>query len=54
MLVVDAMDDPVHARSDPTVGLEVEDDAVQPILEQRPQRIAAGEQSDRLGHAHKR
>ncbi len=40
MIVVDAVDDPVHPRAEALLRLEVEDDPVQPVLEQRPQRIA--------------
>ncbi len=47
MLVVDAVDDPVQPRAEPMVGLEVEHDAVQPVLEQRPKRVPASEQPKR-------
>ena len=48
VVVVDAVDDPVHPRPDPVLGLEVEHEAVQPVLEQRPQRIPHGEQPEAL------
>ena len=41
MVVVDAVDDPVQARAEPVLGFEVEHEPVQPVLEQRPQRVAA-------------
>ena len=46
MIVVDAMDDPVQARTDPVVRLEVEDDPVQPVLGQRPDQVATGHPGD--------
>ena len=44
MVVVDAVDDPVHPRAEALLGLEVEHDPVQPVLEQRPQRVATDRQ----------
>ncbi len=42
MVVMDAVDDPVDPSAYPTLGLEVEDDSVDPVLGQRPEGIAAG------------
>ena len=36
MVVVDAVDDEVHAAAEGVVGLPVEDEPVQPVLGQRP------------------
>ena len=36
VVVVDAVDDEVEAGADRVVGLPVEDEAVQPVLRQRP------------------
>ena len=38
MVVVDAVDDEVHAAAEGVVGLPVEDEPVQPVLGQRPDR----------------
>ena len=46
---MDAVDDPVQPRADPVVGLEVEHDPVQPVLEQRPQPVPGDRQGDRDG-----
>ena len=45
MVVVDAVDDPVQARADALVRFEVEDDPVQPVLEQRPHGVAPDRQA---------
>ena len=47
MIVVDAVDDPVQARTDALLGLEVEHDPVQPVLGQRPEQVAAEDPHDR-------
>ena len=52
MVVVDAMDDPVQARSDPVLGLEVEDDPVQPVLGKRPQEVATQRKTGHLEVVH--
>ena len=44
MVVVDAVDDPVQARAEAVLGLEVEDEPMQPVLEQCPQRVAGDRQ----------
>ena len=54
VVVVDAVDDPVHPRAETVLGLEVEHDPVQPVLEQRPQRVAADRQRDRRRDARAR
>ena len=48
MLVVDAVRDVVEAGSDRMLGLPVEDDAVDHVLAQRPEQVAAGDQPDRI------
>ena len=42
----------MQPRADAVLRLEVKDDAVQPVLEQRPQRIPADRQGERHQHAH--
>ena len=51
MVVVHAVDDPVQARTQSLLRFEVKHEPVQPVLEQRPQRIAAGRQTHRDRHA---
>ncbi len=46
VVVVDAVDDEVHAPAEGVVGLPVEDEAVQPVLGQRPDRDPAEAQPD--------
>jgi hypothetical protein len=46
VVVVHAVDDPVQPRAEPLLGLEVEDHAVDPVLRQRPEEVAAHEQAD--------
>ena len=48
VVVVDAVDDPVEARADALLGLEVEDDPVQPVLGERPEEVAADDQPEHL------
>ena len=50
MVMVDAVNDPVQARSDPALGLEVEGEAVDGVLAQRPEDVAADGAADRLEH----
>jgi hypothetical protein len=40
MVVVDTVDDPVEARADALLGLEVEDQPVHPVLGQSPEHVA--------------
>ncbi len=54
VVMVDAVDDPVHPCSQTVLGLEVEDEPVQPVLEQGPDRIAGGEQKHHRADAHLR
>ena len=51
MIVVDAVDHPVQARAEPALGLEVEDDAVEPVLHQRPDGVAAHDEGERVERA---
>ena len=51
MVVVDAVDHPVQPGADPVLGLEVEDDAVQPVLRQRPDGVAAQHEAERVPDA---
>jgi len=48
MVVVDPVDDEVQAGANRMVGLPVEDEAVQPVLEQGPDAEAAGDQERQL------
>ncbi len=50
VVVVDAVDDPVKACADPILGLEVKDDPVQPVLEERPRQVAADEEAGEDEH----
>jgi hypothetical protein len=53
MVVVDAVDHPVQAHPELAVErLEVEDRAVQPVLEQRPEDVARHEQHEALHGPH--
>ena len=47
VVVVDAVDHPVQPRADPVLGLEVEDHAVDPVLGERPQQVAAERVAER-------
>ena len=47
MVVVDAVDDEVHAAAEGVVGLPVEDEPVQPVLGQRPDPNPARQQTSR-------
>ena len=49
VLVVDAVDDPVHACPQTAPGLEVEHSAVEPILDERPEEVAADDAKQDLG-----
>ena len=46
MVVVDPVDDPMQSGADAAVGLEMEHDAVQPVLGQRPEQVAAEQVED--------
>ena len=46
MVVMHSVDHPVEPRADAVLGLEVEDDAVQPVLDKRPGEVAAGSLAD--------
>src|SRR3954447_7485268 len=46
MVVMDAVDEEVQPRADSALGLEAEHDAVQPVLGQRPQQVADGDQPE--------
>ena len=48
VVVVDAVDDEVHTATDRVVGLPVEDEAVQPVLGQGPDRCSGQGQQDQL------
>ena len=48
MIVVDAVDHPVQPGADAVLGLEVEDDPVQPVLEQGPDDVADEREPDRV------
>ena len=45
VVVVHAVDDPVEPRAEAVLGLEVEDDPVDPVLAQGPEGVAAGPQA---------
>ncbi len=47
MVVVDTVDDPVKPCADALLGLEVEYHAVHPVLGERPEQVAGG---DQVGH----
>jgi hypothetical protein len=51
VVVVDAVDNPVEAGARSGLRLEVEDQPVDPVLHQRPEQPAAGDQPDRLAGA---
>ena len=51
MVVVDAVDDPVQPRPDALLRLEVEHQAVHPVLGQRPEEIAAEHEAHHLERA---
>src|SRR5258708_36562850 len=46
MVVVDAVDHPVQPRADAVVGLEVEDGAMSPVLDERPERVTTEQLDD--------
>ena len=48
MVVVDAVDDPMEPRADAVLGLEVEHEAVHPVLGQRPEDVAPEHEADDL------
>ncbi len=52
MIVMHAVHEEVQAGAEPVIRLEVEDDAVDPVLAERPDSVAAEQAEKRLQHAH--